>query len=166
MKVRPLEKSDERWLWEYRNHPDVRHGMLDPAEIQWEIHRRWFEASLENKSKLFLVGESKTGPVGLVYFDDVRAASTTWGFYVGAPFQGKGHGIPMGELALAFLFEHSSVATVIGEVLEENARSEDYHLKLGFQKTARTRSASRLGQEVTLLQFELSREDWAKREQA
>ena len=69
MVARPATEQDSRQLWLWRNDPATRAGSRSPAEVPWDDHVRWFNASLTRSDRVLLVVEDREGPVGTVRWD-------------------------------------------------------------------------------------------------
>ena len=67
--ARPATLQDCRQLWQWRNDPATRAGSGSSAEVPWDDHLRWFNASLARTDRMLLVIEDPVGPVGTVRWD-------------------------------------------------------------------------------------------------
>lgn len=73
--ARPATLQDAQQLWSWRNDPATRAGSRSSAEVPWDDHLRWLEASLTRTDRMLLVvhdAGSAGGPVGTVRWDLVR----------------------------------------------------------------------------------------------
>lgn len=62
--LRLADKLDEKFLFEWRNHPKIREVSFNKNEITWEQHHNWFSAVLSNSNVVLLIGEYKDKSVG------------------------------------------------------------------------------------------------------
>jgi UDP-4-amino-4,6-dideoxy-N-acetyl-beta-L-altrosamine N-acetyltransferase len=133
-RVRPLASGDLMRLFAWRNHPQVRAHMFSPDEIALDAHRRWFEASLvDPRRRLFIYEAADAAPAGFVGFtlQGAHPRVADWGFY-SAPEAPRGTGRAMARCALDAAFGALGLHKVCGQALETNARSIDFHRRLGF----------------------------------
>ena len=131
--IAPAVAEDCRLLFEWRNHADIRRFMFNPQPLVWAEHAAWFARQLDNPDFKMLVYRENGRPKGYVSFKKQPAPDDTWewGFYA-APDAERGTGSRMGQLALAWAFEHLGARQVVGRVLPHNAASLKMHEKLGF----------------------------------
>ncbi len=136
-RLRPMREADLALVLGWRNSERVRPFMRSRHEISADEHAAWFAREDGCPDARHMVFECAGGPLGVVNFDEVdRGAGTCeWGFYIGADDAPRGSGVRMGWLALEYAFDRLAVEKVSAEVLPTNARSLDYHEKLGFVET-------------------------------
>ena len=71
--LRAATIEDAERLWQWRNDELTRRNSISTAEVPWEDHIIWLEASLERSDRHLLIGEEHDIPVGQVRLDTVAA---------------------------------------------------------------------------------------------
>ena len=132
--IRPMVYADLTLVLAWRNHPDVRRYMYTQREITLDEHQSWFERSLLDSKKHFLIFEVDHQPLGFVNFNErENGGIADWGFYA-APDAPKGSGRQLGRAALSHAFTQLKLNKVSGQALAYNERSIQFHQSLGFQQ--------------------------------
>jgi UDP-4-amino-4,6-dideoxy-N-acetyl-beta-L-altrosamine N-acetyltransferase len=130
--VRPMTSDDLDLVFQWRNHPKIRHEMLTQHEIVFEEHRVWFNRVSADPRKCVLIYEENGIRKGFVQFTNAQAGEVSdWGFYT-APDATKGTGQKLGNAALDYAFEKLKLHKVCGQAIASNKASIKFHLKLGF----------------------------------
>lgn len=83
------------------------------------------------------------------------------GVVIHAPFRGRGYGLPALELLLRRAFEDCGVPVLRNSFEEDRAAALAVHLRSGFRPVGRS-VWTRFARPVTLLELELTREEWAQ----
>ena len=89
--LRHAKLADSRSLFAWRNHPDTRRHSLDPAEIAWDTHERWFTAVLTDPNRELLIAEQRGQPVGVLRYD-IEAGRAHISVYLVPGLAGQGLG--------------------------------------------------------------------------
>lgn len=168
-RLRPMRHDDLALVLEWRNSDRVRSCMYSQTLITPEAHAAWWERAQANPTSEHLVFEANEKPLGVVNLTDIDRANgrCDWGFYIGAPDAPSGSGTLMGVLALDRVFATLGLRKVSAEVLDFNAPSLRYHLKLGFVEEGRRLRHFRQGERfVDVILLALFEEDWARARQA
>ena len=132
--LRPAAPADCRRLFEWRNHPEIRHFMFDSGEIAWDGHQAWFARQLANPGFTMLLYEAGGTVQGYASFKHLGGGRCEWGFYLAPDCpRGQGHGGTLGQLALQYAFCRLNMHEVRGQVLPHNAASLALHRRLGFR---------------------------------
>lgn len=160
-RLRPLEARDIETIFRWRNSAKVRRYMFNTSEIKWEDHCKWFQKTQQAKRTMFFVFEWNARAFGAVYFDESPEDLTglRWGFYVAPEHENAGYGSVMGFMGLSLAFGDLGASSVIGEVLEFNVKSIDFHRKLGFSELG-TRRSSANGPAQNVLVFQIRADEW------
>lgn len=136
--IREADFSDEKSLFEWRNHPEIRLVSFNKSEIIWQQHQDWFSALLEDRNKVLLIGEYKNQPVGVVRLDlenDVAAVS----IYLIQEDGNVGMGMPLLMSVEKWIFKHrKKIKKLTAQVLEDNKVSQSFFVKAGFMPQYRT----------------------------
>lgn len=69
LRVRIATFDDARLLFDGRNAEPVRRGSFDTAPMAWEGHVDWLGRTLTDPMRLLLVGETASGPLGVLRYD-------------------------------------------------------------------------------------------------
>jgi GNAT superfamily N-acetyltransferase len=102
--ARRATAADAAQLWAWRNDPATRAGSRSQAEVPWEEHLRWFNASLARTDRMLLVVADPAGPVGTVRWDLKGARQWEVSITVAPKRRGQNLARPLlraGEVALA-----------------------------------------------------------------
>lgn len=129
--LRRAQAHDDRLLFAWRNHPDIRRFMRNPQELVWDEHAAWFARQLHHPDFIMWIYSVDDVAQGYVSFKKQPENIWEWGFYT-APTCPRGHGTRMGRMALAQAFAELGAASVRGQVLPHNTASIRLHEKLGF----------------------------------
>lgn len=139
-------------------HPDT--GCIDFPENRWADKIKRFTADGADSFYAF-VRETETGTfVGEVNFQ--HTASKKWhdmGVVLYAPFRGKGYGGPVLELLLRQAFLKRGVERLHNSFEAERDSALAIHRRAGFRQVG-TSQWTRFGEPVTLLELELTREEY------
>lgn len=138
IKLRKADCSDEKSLFEWRNHPEIRAVSFNKSEILWQQHQDWFNALLLDSNRVLLIGEYKNQSVGVVRLDldnDVAEVS----IYLVPKDGNAGMGLPLLISAEKWLSTHrNGIKKLKAHVLEENKVSHRFFVKAGFNPEATT----------------------------
>lgn len=157
--LRPLGSDDLPMIFAWRNHPDVRRFMRHSVMLDWHEHLKWFERK-KIDGNLPLVFEIDGIPLGFVQFDMTQEPDTAeWGFYK-SPDAPQGIGRRLGVAAISHGFQHYEIDRLIGKVMPDNLRSQQFHERLGFHRTPPSAHDENLSATPQLI-FSLSRSKWS-----
>lgn len=132
--VRAMTNEDLSLVFNWRNHPEVRRFMYTQHLIAFDEHVQWFSRASVDASRYLLIFEQDAVPLGFINIHQVaHGGIADWGFYV-APNAPKGTGTAMGRTVLQFAFEQAKLHKLCGQALVYNAKSIQFHLKLGFRQ--------------------------------
>lgn len=165
-RLRPIQESDLKTVFDWRNSERIRSVSYRDHEITWEEHLRWFDSLENNEERKTFVFETGGRPVGTVNFVDIDSKNKRcrWGFYLGEEDLKKGTGTQMGIHALDYAFSDLYLEKVCAETFDFNESSIAYHLKLGFLREGLLKKHQfKNGELKDLIIFGLLKEDWLKR---
>ena len=126
-------KTDSRFLWELRNHPEVRKWSFNSDEIPWEDHEKWFSRFLETPGHIFYLIQQNNENLGYVRFskDDSRIVIDV-AVKPGVQSKGLGSwGLKNGSLKY---IEEFAVQSVYAEIKLSNTPSIKSFSKAGFSQ--------------------------------
>ncbi|MDF2536398.1 MAG: pseudaminic acid biosynthesis N-acetyl transferase [Bacillales bacterium] len=164
--LRNLEVCDLERVLIWRNSPRIRRVMFTTKEINWENHQNWYRSLVKRDAdvyvKIFQFGDL---PIGLVNLTDINEeqGSCNWGFYTAETPLVRKAGTALGYLAIEFIFEELNLLKVVGEVLDLNVISQNFHKKLFFDEMeSQSREIIIDGESHLIYKFELTKEKWEK----
>ncbi|MGQ0442862.1 MAG: UDP-2,4-diacetamido-2,4,6-trideoxy-beta-L-altropyranose hydrolase [Methylophilaceae bacterium] len=138
IQLRQATPSDERALFEWRNHATIRAASFNKNEIAWQQHHDWFTALLSDANKLLLIGESRNQPVGVVRFD-LQGDTAEISIYLVPQESNHGLGIPLIKSAEVWITKNrNEIKTVTAHVLESNELSQRFFVKAGYTLHTKT----------------------------
>ena len=91
LKLRPVEESDCKRLWQWANDPEVRRQSYNTEEIPWEDHKEWFQRKRLSDDCTIYIAECEGDPVGQIRFD-VEDERSVVDVHVDPDQHGKGFG--------------------------------------------------------------------------
>jgi len=130
--------SDELFLFELRNEPDVRSASWNAKPVKWEDHVKWLRASLVNVNCSFFILRSDEGcPVGQVRYD-VSCKSAEVGISVSSRNSGNGYATRgLQETAILFFQNYPRVQTIFAHIKHDNIASLKIFAKAGYSPPVR-----------------------------
>lgn len=113
LKLCPVTPDDCRTIWEWANDPVTREKSFYSAHIDWDVHRQWFRARLEDDNcSFYIVRDEHDLAVGQIRFEidgDTAVVSVS----VAQDQRGRGLGSPIISLGSSHLFNECKMVTVI-----------------------------------------------------
>ncbi len=173
LRLLPLTTDDVEALWPHVSDPEI------PRFMSWEVHRDRAHTT-QFLSDVTAAHHSGTGVywkivqeetlVGLVSFHDIvgtvralRIDRAELGYWIGRPFQGRGHATEAAREALRFAFEDLGLHKVIVGAFAENGASVRVIEKLGFRQVGKELAhVFRDGRWWDHLRYELLASDWRR----
>ncbi|WP_431893874.1 GNAT family N-acetyltransferase [Nonomuraea sp. bgisy101] len=163
--LRRVREHDLEVIRRWRNHPRVRAASLTTHEIGPDEHARWWAGVKGDPSREVLVYEHGGTPSGVVTFTGLGpgATSAAWGFYLDLEgLESSGEllraWIGLERAAIEHAFGPLGLATLRGEVLEDNESVRRLHRRFGFAELGSDPRAID-GVDRTVITIQLSRED-------
>ena len=121
--IRRAVPEDCDSIYDWRNAEETRSYIFNATPIPLEMHRQWYHNSLNNPSRLLLIGEHEGKPVGVLRYD-LDGAYALVSVYLVPGTQGQGIGTELIRNGSAWLHRHyPSVDTVKAEIFRENFAS-------------------------------------------
>lgn len=131
---RTADASDVRLYFDWANDPGVREQSYHSAKIDFESHKKWFDARLEDESCLMLVFQNENKmDIGQVRIQKDKEKEATIGISVAAANRGNGHAKDMLKLASDYFLESHPDFTVNAYIKQENLSSKYAFEKAGFE---------------------------------
>ncbi|WP_338751609.1 UDP-4-amino-4,6-dideoxy-N-acetyl-beta-L-altrosamine N-acetyltransferase [Bacillus sp. FJAT-52991] len=167
-KLTKLAISQKILIWKWRNKRHIREAMYNSEKIKLQDHNRWFEKIINSDTDIYFVLLFDNKPIGLVYFNNIDDKNNKchWGFYIGEDSVPKGSGSAMGYLGLEYIFNELKFHKVIGEVLERNTKSINFHEKMGFIKEGNLRKEIlKNGDYIDIIRYGILKEEWMNKKE-
>lgn len=118
LKLRQADLTDAQLLFDLRNHPEVRRQSNNVSEIDFDSHKKWFEAVMLDQSKQVLIAEKCRQPVGMVRFEQKGGAYLmSWAVFP------RLHGQGMGKEMLKCAVKSMDNNTLMAEIKYDNLAS-------------------------------------------
>ncbi|MDB2584592.1 GNAT family N-acetyltransferase [Alphaproteobacteria bacterium] len=131
--VRKVSEKDSKVIFDWRNDNLTRKMSRNSELVEYEVHCKWFAATLKNANRCLLMCELKEGePIGIVRFD-VEGQSAELSINL-SPLE-RGKRLAPKCLALAkdyFEKQYPSVSKLIAEIKTSNIASKKSFEKVGF----------------------------------
>lgn len=131
--LREALESDLLKTFEWAANSEVRRFSFNKGTIDFEGHKKWFLAKLNDKHCFYYLGELEQKVFGSIRFDmDGNTANIS--YLVDPGFQNRGLGTVLLKKGLDLLLTQSdeNISTICGEVLSENTASVKVFQKLGY----------------------------------
>lgn len=139
--VEQLDMAGRLALLDVRNQKVIRDNSYHTHVIQVEEHQAWIGDMEADPTMCFFAvsrNDQIIGGAGLRGIDEAKGEAE-WSFYLDQAEQGRGLGLALGVAALDQFFGAYDVTKIMGETLARNAASQNFHLKLGFEKVGQSR---------------------------
>lgn len=132
IKLRPVEFTDSKTIWEWANEPTTRSVSFSPEPIPWEQHSRWFsEKLLDPHCLFFMVLGADDMPIGQVRYDtDGNEAVISVG--LAADHRGQGYGSQAIQLASRHVFARTAIEAIHAYIKPDNSSSIRAFTRAGF----------------------------------
>jgi UDP-2,4-diacetamido-2,4,6-trideoxy-beta-L-altropyranose hydrolase len=155
LRLRRVEESDCRLLWEWVNDPLVRSASFSTEQISWDNHVSWFHGKLADHNSAQYVVEAGSRPVGQVRFQ-IEGGSAVVSVSLASEFRGKGLGAVVVAMATEDLFRTTPVTRADAFVKPGNTASLRLFNRAGFAQSEITRRGNH-----EAVHFVLERKDTA-----
>ncbi len=130
--LRPVNLSDKKMLFEWRNTPFLIQLGSSGKVVTWEEHGRWFHDIFEKKSTILFIIERGAIPVGQVRFDPWAECTYLVSIYLLEEYTGKGIGAVALQKGLALMTQEKSDRKFIAFIKVANIASQAVFSKTGF----------------------------------
>jgi spore coat polysaccharide biosynthesis predicted glycosyltransferase SpsG/RimJ/RimL family protein N-acetyltransferase len=130
--IRPASIEDCDSVYQWRNAEETRHYIFNAEPISLETHRNWFCKTLENPSRILLIGEIEKRPVGVLRYD-FSGDEALISVYLVPGGQGQGVGSHLIRCGSLWMREnHPQIKIVNAEIFAENIASLHAFESAGF----------------------------------
>ena len=132
--LRPIIPEDCDILYRWRNAPKVRRVSLNPEEIPYDDHCRWFEKQLSGRGRTNLIFGRDNVSLGVVHFEiDEKNGVADSGFYKGYDNSAENIGLQLEVSTLDFAFKNLGLRKLTGKVLSNNKKIIKFHEVFGYE---------------------------------
>lgn len=133
LKLRQVTTEDEKNIFEWRNHSNIREVSVNKDVITWQNHQVWFKSMLQNSNIVMLIAELDKTPVGVVRFDIINEQAEV-SIYLVQQTESKGLGYSLLMSAEELLMKmRLSLKEFNAIVLEGNSASHSLFKKAHYQ---------------------------------
>ena len=134
IKFRELELSDAIKVLNWRTSKRVTNFMDTDIEYNLKKQNIWLRSSFSRYNYYHWIIQFESIDIGLINFVnwDIRAKTTSWGFYIGEE-KGLGIGGFVPPYFYNFCFDILNVDVVCAEIFYKNTNLIQLHLKQGYQ---------------------------------
>jgi UDP-2,4-diacetamido-2,4,6-trideoxy-beta-L-altropyranose hydrolase len=139
LRLRAVQESDCRLLWEWANDPEVRAAAFSPEPIPWEQHQTWFARRMRDPECCILIAEdAESRAVGQFRVDWRSDRDGEVDVSVASQFRGSGYGGVLIDLGA------TSVLAKRGERLHAFVKVENQASRRAFEQAG----FANLGEEI------------------
>ncbi|MCP4264234.1 MAG: UDP-2,4-diacetamido-2,4,6-trideoxy-beta-L-altropyranose hydrolase [Candidatus Brocadiaceae bacterium] len=132
--LRYAGSEDCKRVYEWRNHPETREYCFDSSPLVWENHKNWFSEALSSSQTELLIGESSSGPAGVVRYD-LSNNKAVVSIHVSHEFKNQGIGSIMLELGNSWITKnYPEVEQITADIIVKNIPSIKAFTRAGFEK--------------------------------
>ena len=133
--LRPVELSDARLLFRWRNEKETRANSLHSEELVYENHVRWLESVLgTTKTQYFFILMADLVPVGQIRLA-VENEMALISYSIDVAHRGRGYGRTILQMAEENLRDQRVYLTLVGYVKEENVVSQRAFTSLQYRES-------------------------------
>lgn len=135
IKLRMATMDDCEAIYKWRNTEETRRYFFDSGSIDWEEHCCWFESTIRNSARVFLIGVLHGQKVGVLRYDRVGETAVA-SVYLLPGMHGQGLGSQLLRAGTNWLKQNSpDVKRIRAEVLSPNFSSKKAFEKAGYKET-------------------------------
>ncbi len=125
-------------VFNWRNDPEVRQYIFDPAPIVWEEHEQWFKKILNASDRHLLIGNSENESIGVLRIEPVGQKGGEISVYLVPGNSGQGLGSLLIEKGIEWITRHQpQIKHLQAKILGENTASLKAFQRAGFEESYR-----------------------------
>lgn len=133
IKIRVANKDDSYDLWRWRNHPEARKWSFNNEEIDYDMHKKWFDERIKNKAVNIYIAENEHGKLGQARFEISEDKKACMSVSLNPDFFAKGLGNKIIKISTdVFLEGHRDIEEVIAEIMKAHIASQKAFEKAGY----------------------------------
>lgn len=131
IKLRKVQESDCKLLWEWANDPVVRENSFSREKISWEDHCRWFKYKLSQDGSIIYIAEYQN--MKIAYFRAEKVDdNVVISICIAPEFRGLGLATYLITLGTNELFKSNFSRKVVAFIKENNYASISAFLNAGY----------------------------------
>lgn len=158
LRLREVQNSDCRLLWEWANDPAVRALSFSPEVISWDKHMEWLQAKISNPDCCHWMVEKLDGtPIGQVR-GDLEGSLVVISITVEGSSRGKGYGTKIIRMASGKLLQAFQVDKLHAYIKTSNVASVCAFVKAGYRNNGITTREGH--QAIHYILESRKKEDW------
>lgn len=123
--------ADSARVFAWRNDPQTRRFSINPEEISWDDHGRWFDGVLADQSRHLLIAKDDRGEVG-VFRLDMEDGTAEISIYLVPGLAGRGYGTAILDAGINWAKDNLTAASLTAKVAQRNEASVRLFAKAGF----------------------------------
>lgn len=120
----------------WRNHPDIRHWMLNDDVISMENHLQFIESLKQRSDRRYFLVQREGEYIGVIDLTDITQTSAEIGIYTNPDIRGVGESLMC--VLIEYAFSTLKLMTLIASVFADNDRAKHLYEKFDFTETNRT----------------------------
>lgn len=135
MIVRLATLSDAVEVLKWRNDFQTRVMSWNVNKVEKAAHIKWFDDSVKDQNRIFLIGELGGRKAGMVRFDALVEESNAWKVSIMVSPELRNQGVGTDLLKLAIQYFHSKLpeSVLVAEVKKENEASKKLFERHNFE---------------------------------
>lgn len=138
IRLRRVEMSDLRVVWEWLNRPEVRAVSFTSDPIPWSQHVQWFSSKLQDQACTYFVSTDEQGsPTGQVRYES-EGDHAVVSVCVAPEQRGRGYGARLLRVASRALFQCTAVSKIHAYIKPSNQSSVRAFTLAGYKKSEST----------------------------
>lgn len=132
--LRPVQESDVRVLYDWRNDELVRKNSFNEDKINFEEHKAWFASMLKNPNVFFYVLLADENPVGQIRLNKINDSCVV-SYSIAAPYRAQGYGKLILQLIENECVQKNFASSLVGYVKKNNVASQVIFKSLGYSES-------------------------------
>lgn len=150
--LRQARIDDCYYLWNWRNHPEIRKWCFNTDKIEYAKHKEWFARKIKEKgTKIYITENNKGEKIGQIRFELDKKHTAFVNVNLNPDFFGKGFGSKLIKKGTAlFSKENPHLKEAVAEIRDENIASKRAFQKAGYRFLDTTLKD---GKQITIFKF-------------
>ena len=131
--LRKADKSDNRDIWLWRNHPQVRCNFFNTKPVPWQEHKKWFSSKIKSPSTKIYIAKEGGRKIGVIRFE-LKNRYATVSVNLNPAFFGRGLGSKIIEIGTDKFYNDTKLRnTIRAEIKKNNTASLKAFEKAGYE---------------------------------
>lgn len=133
-RLRPVQESDVKLLYDWRNDELVRKNSFHEEKINYEDHKTWFASVLKNPDVFFYVLEENENPVGQIRLNKTNDTCVV-SYSIAELYRAQGYGKLILQLAENECVQKNLTESIVGYVKKNNVASQIIFKSLDYNES-------------------------------